>query len=164
MPSGLFINNEFVESVKSSTLETINPSNGATLGIVSAAEKEDIDVAVSSAKVAFQSWKTLRGSDRGALLLSLATLIERDADDFATLESLDAGVLYRESKGLHVANAVDTLKYFAGWADKIDGRSMDIPGGIAYTRREPIGVCATVVPWNAPLYASSTSYIPYLLP
>lgn len=53
--------------------------------------------------------------------------------------------------GLHVPQAVDTLRYFAGWADKVDGVSMTIPQGFAYTRREPIGVCAAVVPWNAPL-------------
>ncbi len=85
-------------------------------------------------------------------MLKLAALIERDADDLATLEALDAGVLYRESKGLHVTNAVETLRYFAGWADKIQGKAMGIgEGGAAHTRREPIGVCGVVVPWNAPL-------------
>jgi aldehyde dehydrogenase (NAD+) len=69
----------------------------------------------------------------------------------ASLEALDAGVLFGESKNLNVVNAVATLKYFAGWADKLDGKSLKIPNGVAYTQRDPIGVCAAVVPWNAPL-------------
>jgi len=108
---------------------------------------------VNSAKAAFKEWRKTQGNARQALLLKLADLVERDADELATIEALDAGVLFNESKYMNVANAIECLRYFAGWADKIDGKSLRIPNGFAYTQREPIGVCATIVPWNAPLYA-----------
>lgn len=93
----------------------------------------------------------MSGIERRALLFKLAELIERDSEIFATIEALDAGVLFNDSKFLHVAAAVETLRYFAGWADKCNGSSMPISGGMAYTKKEPIGVCAAIVPWNSPL-------------
>jgi len=110
-----------------------------------------VDIAVAAAQTAFQGWRTVAPAKRGQLLNRLADLIERDADDLASLEALDAGVLFGESKGLHIPQATETLRYFAGWADKIAGQLLSIPQGYAYTRREPLGVCAAVVPWNAPL-------------
>ena len=68
------------------------------------------------------------------------------------MESIDAGILYGESLHLNVPQAVDTLRYFAGWADKGAGQSLPIPNGLACTQNEPLGVCAAIVPWNAPLY------------
>lgn len=87
------------------------------------------------------------------LLSKLADLIERDSIELASLEAIDAGILYGESLHLSVPQAVDTLRYFAGWADKGAGQSLPIPNGLAYTQHEPLGVCAAIVPWNAPLYA-----------
>lgn len=119
---------------------------------MSAAQRQDVDAAVSAAKSALQGpWLTVTPTRRGQLLNRLADLIERDADDLASLEALDAGVLFGESKGLHIPQATETLRYFAGWADKIAGQLFSIPQGYSYTRREPLGVCAAVVPWNAPL-------------
>ncbi|OAA56883.1 Aldehyde dehydrogenase domain protein [Cordyceps fumosorosea ARSEF 2679] len=126
--TGLFINNDFHPAAGGATLQVENPSTGDNLATVSAAQKEDP-----------------RGP-RG-----LADLVERDADDLASLEALEAGVLFKESKALHVTQAAETLRYFAGWADKITGQLLSTPQGPAYTRREPLGVCAAVVPWNAPL-------------
>jgi len=151
VPTGLFINNEFVAASGDAILNLENPATGAQLAKVSAAQKEDVDRAVEAAKKAYSTWKTTDPSTRRGLLNRLADLIERDAQDLASLEAVDGGILYRDSMGLHVPQAVDTLRYFAGWADKVDGVSMTISQGLAYTRREPIGVCAAVVPWNAPL-------------
>lgn len=81
----------------------------------------------------------------------MADLIERDANELASIEAVDAGMLYRMSLGLSVALAAETCRYFAGWTDKLDGQSMRIAEGMAYTQREPIGVCSAIVPWNAPL-------------
>lgn len=129
-----------------------NPSNGQLLASISAAQKEDVDAAVVSAQKAFKgSWKSTPPTQRGQLLNRLADLIERDADDLASIEALDAGVLFRESKGLHISQSLETLRYFAGWADKITGQLLDIPQGYAITRREPLGVCAAIIPWNSPL-------------
>lgn len=129
-----------------------NPTTGSHLASVSAAQREDVDAAVEAGRAAFVGeWRAVAPSKRGQLLNRLADLIERDADDLASLEALDAGVLFGESKGLHISQAIETLRYFAGWADKVVGQLLNIPQGYAYTRREPLGVCAAVVPWNAPL-------------
>lgn len=109
-------------------------------------------MAVAVASKAFRSeWKAVSPQHRGRLLNKLADLIERDGDELASLEAIDVGVPFSESRFLHVNHAVETLRYFAGWADKLSGKLLQIADGIAYTMREPIGVCAAIVPWNAPL-------------
>lgn len=152
VPTGLFINNKFVPSLTGNTLETTNPFNGQLLATIAAASKEDIDAAVQAAKDAFHTtWKATLPTVRQTLMLKLADLIERDADELANLEALDGGILFTGSKMIHIPQAVSTLRYFAGWADKISGKTLNIPGGMAYTHKEPLGVCAAIVPWNAPL-------------
>ncbi|KAM3501691.1 hypothetical protein MY10362_005363 [Beauveria mimosiformis] len=151
--TGLFINNDFQPAAGGSELDVENPTTGDRLATVSAAQKEDVDRAVEAASAAFRgaAWRDVGPAERGKLLNRLADLVERDADDLASLEALEAGVLFNESKALHVAQSAETLRYFAGWADKITGQLLSIPQGHAYTTREPLGVCAAVVPWNAPL-------------
>ena len=149
--TGLFINNEFVTSRDSSTIETQNPATGRILATVSSAQRGDVDAAVAAAKSALPGWKSLSPARRGQLLTRLADLIERDTDDLALLEAVDAGILIGESKHLHLPQAVEVLRYFAGWADKVSGQSLEIPNGVALTKREALGVCAAIVPWNAPL-------------
>lgn len=150
--TGLFINNEFQPATGGSQLEVENPTTGNQLASVSAALREDVDAAVVAAQVAFRGpWRSVTPAQRSKLLNQLADLIERDADDLASLEALDAGILFGVSKTMHIPQATATLRYFAGWADKIAGQLLSIPEGYAYTRREPLGVCAAVVPWNAPL-------------
>ncbi|KAB5580368.1 putative aldehyde dehydrogenase [Coniochaeta sp. 2T2.1] len=150
--TGLFINNEFQPAKGGAELEVENPTTGARLASVSAAQKEDVDAAVTAAQAAFKGpWRAMTPAQKGRLLNRLADLVERDADDLASLEALDAGVLFGDSKGLHISNATETLRYFAGWADKVTGQLLNIPHGYAFTRREPLGVCAAIVPWNAPL-------------
>lgn len=134
------------------TLDIENPFNLEKLATLSAAQGADVDLAVQAAEAAFYGgWKTTLHPVRAKLLHRLADLIEQHADELALLEALDAGILFNDSKGLHVPNAVSTLRYFAGWTDKIDGKLLQIPEGTAYTIREPIGVCAAIVPWNCPL-------------
>lgn len=152
VPTGLFINNTFTPSVTSTTLDVENPTTGESLGTISAASAEDVNRAVDSATEAFKTWASTSGAARGQLLLRLADLIERDAEIFASLEAVDAGILFTDSIGMNVPQTVANLRYYAGWADKIDGKSLAMDGGMAYTHREPLGVCAAIVPWNAPLY------------
>ncbi|KAK3901411.1 Aldehyde/histidinol dehydrogenase [Staphylotrichum tortipilum] len=119
-------------------LEVENPTTGERLASVSAAQRGDVDTAVAAAQAAFKGpWHAVSPAGRGRLLNKLTDLIERDAYDLAGLEALDAGIVFGESKRLHIPQACETLRYFAG--------------GYAFTRREPLGVCAAVVPWNAPL-------------
>lgn len=151
VPTGLFIHNEFVPSLTGKTLGVENPSTGECLGTIAAATAEDIDRAVVSAKAGFEIWKKVPRSAKAGFLLKLADLIERDAQDLASLEAVDAGTLYTDSVGLNVPQAIGCLRYYAGWADKIDGKTLDMDGDIAYTYREPLGVCGAIVPWNSPL-------------
>ncbi|KAJ5791119.1 uncharacterized protein N7518_008130 [Penicillium psychrosexuale] len=163
IPTGLFIHNEFVPSSAGQTLVVENPSTGNQLGIISAAGPEDINKAVESAKLAFKTWRTVPGPVKAQLLLKLAELVERDAEDLASLEAVDAGVLYTDSIGMNIPQAVGCLRYYAGWAGKIDGKTLDMEGGIAYTHREPLGVCGAIVPWNAPLMITIWKLAPALV-
>ena len=130
----------------------LNPSTESPLAHIAAAAASDVDTAIKASSNALEGWKATSASTRAQLLLELARLIERDSDELASIEAIDAGILFEESKALHVPNAVDTLRF---WANLIvtepSGQAIDIPGGFAYTRREPYGVCAAIVPWNAPL-------------
>lgn len=149
--TGLYIDNDFVEARGSSTLDLENPATGEHLATVSCAGQADVDAAVASSLKAFASWKHVSPATRRGLLNRLADLLERDGSTISTLESIDAGILYRDSTGLHLPQAIENLRYFAGWADKVDGLAMHIPEGMSYVKREPFGVCAAIVPWNSPL-------------
>ncbi|KAE8356127.1 aldehyde dehydrogenase domain-containing protein [Aspergillus coremiiformis] len=162
VPTGLFIHNEFVPSATSQILVVENPSTGESLGTIAAASLEDVNKAVESATIGFNTWKSTPGPARAKLILKLADLIERDADHFASLEAVDAGILYTDSKGLNIPQTVANLRYYAGWADKIDGKTLAMEGGVAYTYREPLGVCAAIVPWNAPLMITMWKLAPSL--
>lgn len=157
VPTGLFINNEFMPALKGSTVEIQHPATCAKLGSLSAAEAIDVDKAVAAAKTTYQTvWKRMSPDKRQRLLFRLADLIESDAEILASLESINAGILYKDSIGIFIPQVVETSRYYTGWADKIDGDALSIPQGMAYTRREPCSVCAAIVPWNAPCKSSST--------
>ncbi|KAH8886567.1 aldehyde dehydrogenase [Thozetella sp. PMI_491] len=161
VPTGLFIDNEFVPAAGHATIDLENPSTGAFLAKVSAAQASDVDRAVSSAQKAYNTaWRNSLPEQRRGLLNNLADLIERDSQILASLESVDAGILFRDSSGMFVPQAADTCRYYAGWADKLNGDSLTIPQGMAYTRREPFGVCAAIVPWNSPLMTTTWKLAP----
>ncbi|EAW11714.1 putative aldehyde dehydrogenase [Aspergillus clavatus NRRL 1] len=162
LPTGLFIHNEFTPSSTNTTLPVENPTTGDVLGTVSAASEADVDRAVTSATTGFATWRSTPGAQRAQLLLKLADLIERDAEEFASIEAVDAGILFTDGMRMNVPQAVANLRYYAGWADKIDGRTLDMEGGVGYTYREPLGVCAAIVPWNAPLMITIWKLAPAL--
>ncbi|CAK7207248.1 hypothetical protein SEUCBS139899_010058 [Sporothrix eucalyptigena] len=148
----LFIDNEFSPAANNETVDVENPTTGDLLAKVSAAQPSDVDKAVVSSHAAFKgSWRKTPPEIRRQLLHRLGDLIERDGDELASIEAVDAGMLFHGSLALSVRQAVETCRYFGGWADKIQGKSMHIAEGMAYTKREAIGVCAAIVPWNAPL-------------
>uniref|UniRef100_A0A8H7K5Z4 aldehyde dehydrogenase (NAD(+)) n=1 Tax=Bionectria ochroleuca TaxID=29856 RepID=A0A8H7K5Z4_BIOOC len=162
IPTRLFIDNKFVASSGGSTIELESPLTGCRLATVSAAQIDDVDRAVQSSTDAYAVWKQKNPSARRTLLHRLADLVERDASLFASLEAIDAGILYQDSLRLNVQQAVENLRYFAGWADRVDGLTLSIPDGMAYTRRVPIGVCAAIIPWNAPLMITMWKLAPAL--
>jgi acyl-CoA reductase-like NAD-dependent aldehyde dehydrogenase len=138
-------------------IDAINPSTGDVLAVISAAGADDVDQAVTAATEALRgSWAAVPPSQKGALLHRLADLVERDAQTLATLESLDMGTPFGFAQALFVPNLVASLRYYAGWADKINGELVSTDGYFgapthSYTRREPVGVIAAIVPWNSPL-------------
>lgn len=151
----IFINNEWVDSVSGKTFTTVNPATGAKICDVQEGDKADVDKAVQAAKAAFQygsPWRLMDASKRGQLLNKLADLVERDRIYLASLETLDSGKVYQQIFYIDIELTLGCLRYHAGWADKIDGRTLNYDGPyMAYTRHEPIGVCGQIIPWNFPI-------------
>lgn len=155
VPTGIFINNEFRKSIGGNAFAVENPGTGKEILQIEEGREEDVEAAVQAARKAFQSeeWSTLDPVHRGELLTKLATLMERDKEDIIALEMLDTGKTYRQASNLDFPGSVSTLKYYAGWADKVTGMtSFNIPKTFAYTRREPIGVCGQIIPWKSVIF------------
>ncbi|KIH93533.1 aldehyde dehydrogenase (NAD+) [Sporothrix brasiliensis 5110] len=150
--TGLFINNEFVRGVEGKTFEVINPSTEEVITSVHEATEKDIDMAVSAARKAFDNtWKKVTPQERGKMLLKLADLVDKNLDLLAAVESLDNGKSITNARG-DVGAVAACLRYYGGWADKIEGKTIDIaPDMFHYTRAEALGVCGQIIPWNFPL-------------
>ncbi|KFY32514.1 hypothetical protein V493_00135 [Pseudogymnoascus sp. VKM F-4281 (FW-2241)] len=151
-PTGLFINNEFVKGVDGKTIEVINPSTEEVITSVHEATEKDVDIAVAAARKAFEGpWKKVTPQERGKLLVTLSTLIEKNLNLLSSIESLDNGKAFGMAKG-DVTAVAGCLRYYGGWADKIEGKVIDTnPDTFSYTRQEPVGVCGQIIPWNFPL-------------
>ncbi|KAL7808735.1 aldehyde dehydrogenase [Trichoderma aethiopicum] len=162
-PLGLFIDGQWVESVEGRKFDTINPTNEQPIVAVSEAGPEDVDLAVKAARRAFTGiWSKTPPTARGKLLVKLADLFEEDSDTLAAIESLDNGKALSMSK-VDIQIAADTLRYYGGWADKINGKTIDTDvEHFTYTRHEPIGVCGQIIPWNFPLVSLSMKIGPAL--
>src|SRR5581483_4497410 len=162
----ILINNKWVDSVSGKTFDTTNPATGDVIAKVAEADAADVDLAVKAARKAFYAkapWRRMSASERGRLLTKLADLIEQNADELATLESLDNG------KPKHVARTADLpltiacYRYYAGWSDKIQGKTIPISGDyFCYTRHEPVGVVGQIIPWNFPLLMQAWKLAPAL--
>ena len=154
----LFINNKFVDAVSGKTFPTLNPSTEEEICQVAEGDKADIDKAVAAAREAFKlgsEWRTMDASKRGQMLHKMADLIERDYDYIAALESYDSGKPLSASEG-DLDHALTIWRYFAGWADKIHGNTLPIDGQfMSLTRKEPVGVCGQITPWNYPVPMAS---------
>jgi len=164
-PPRLLINNKWQESVSGRTFPTINPATGEEICQVSEAVAADVDAAVTAARAAFENrtWRRMAASERGRLLYRLADLMEKHIDELARLESLDNGKALRESRRVDVPLAIACYRYFAGWADKIQGRTIPISGNyLCYTRHEPVGVVGQIIPWNFPLMMQAWKLAPAL--
>ena len=150
----LLINNRWVDSASGKTFETIDPTTGRAICAVAEADAPDVDRAVKAARAAFNAgkWPSLSAAGRGRLLYKLADLIEAHADELARLESLDNGKPLRDSSNADLPLTIACYRYYAGWADKIQGKTIPIQGPyFCYTRHEPVGVVGQIIPWNFPL-------------
>ncbi|XP_044515438.1 retinal dehydrogenase 1 isoform X1 [Gracilinanus agilis] len=151
----IFINNEWHNSVSGKKFPVLNPATEEKICDVEEGDKEDVNKAVKAAREAFQfgsPWRTMDASERGRLLNKLADLMEREHLTLATMESMNSGKLFSTAYLMEVTSAVNTLRYYANWADKIHGHTIPMDGKFfSYTRREPVGVCGQIIPWNFPL-------------
>jgi aldehyde dehydrogenase (NAD+) len=161
----LLIGNRWVASESGRTFATINPSTGEEICQVAEAAAEDVDKGVCAARAAFENgpWRTMPASERGRLLHRLADLIESHAEELARLESLDNGKPLSIAKAVDVVKTVACYRYFGGWADKIQGKTIPIDGDfLCYTRHEPIGVVGQIIPWNFPMLMMAWKLAPAL--
>jgi aldehyde dehydrogenase (NAD+) len=160
----LFIDNKWTDPVEGGEFETLNPATGEVLAKVAAGTAADVDKAVKAARRALEAgpWSTMDAADRGRLLFKLAELVEKHADELAMLESLNCGKTINDSKG-DMTGVVNTLRYYAGWADKIEGRTIPVRGSfLSYTLRQPVGVVGQIIPWNFPLMMLAWTWGPAL--
>ncbi len=150
----LLINNRWVASRSGRTFPTINPSTGEEICQVAEADAADVDLAVKAARDAFErgAWRKMSASERGRLLNKLADLIEANIDELARLEALDNGKPYAMALAADLPLTIACYRYYAGWADKVQGKTIPVNGPyFTYTRHEPVGVCGQIIPWNFPL-------------
>lgn len=154
VPTGLFIDGEFVTAKDGNQFSAEDPGTGKELMKIQEGREEDVDEAVKVARRTFNhsSWASGDPHYRAKLLNNLADIFEKNAAEIAALECADTGKTIRQCSNLDVPGSIGTLRYYAGWADKVLGlTSFNIPGTFAYTRREPVGACGQIIPWNFPL-------------
>jgi len=162
-PGRLLIDGQWVEGGK--TFDTINPATGQVLAPVVEASAQDVDRAVEAARRAFEAgpWPRMPASERGRMIWRLADLVEQNIDELAELETLDNGKPIFESRQVDLPMVVDVLRYYAGWATKIHGETVNtFDTAFTYTQREPVGVVGLILPWNFPLLLASWKLGPAL--
>ena len=163
--TNLFIGGKWVESRGGKRFPTINPVNEQVIAEVAEGNVADVDAAVKAARAAFDSgpWSKMDARDRGRLMNKLADLMEANLEELATLEAFDNGKPIRDARAADLPLAIDCLRYYAGWADKLTGDTIPIRGNyFCYTRREPVGVAGQIIPWNFPLLMAAWKWGPAL--
>mmetsp|Transcript_7504 Transcript_7504/g.11133 ORF Transcript_7504/g.11133 Transcript_7504/m.11133 type:complete len:485 (+) Transcript_7504:23-1477(+) len=153
LQTNLFIGGKFVPAISGKTFDVLNPTTGKVITKVAEGRAEDIDVAVEAAKKALIEWKKVTPSARQAYMMKLADLIEKQAEEFAHLETLDNGKTLSDSKFVDVPSSISCLRYYAGWCDKLSGQTLRVNSNdhFVYTLVEPKGVVGQIIPWNFPL-------------
>ncbi|KAL2228958.1 aldehyde dehydrogenase family 2 member C4 [Sesamum indicum] len=149
----LFINGHFVDSISGKRFESVDPRSGEVIADIAEGEKEDVDLAVKAAREAFDNgpWPRLTGCERRRIMLKFADLIDENVEELAALDAIDGGKLYKIGKTMEIPSAAESIRYFAGAADKIHGSTLKMSRELhGYTLREPIGVVGHIIPWNFP--------------
>ncbi|KAK8582856.1 hypothetical protein V6N13_069624 [Hibiscus sabdariffa] len=161
----LFINGDFVDSASGKTFPTYDPRTGDVIAHVAEADAEDIDRAVSAARKAFDEgpWPRMTAYERSMVLFRFADLLDKHAEELATLETWDNGKPYEQAANAELPMISRLIRYYAGWADKIHGLTVpaDSPHHVQ-TLHEPIGVAGQIIPWNFPLLMFSWKIAPAL--
>jgi len=151
LPTGLFIGGEWRKAIAGKTFPSENPASGQEILQVQEGQAEDVDEAVKTARKLFRSkeWQDFPASERAKCLNRLADLMEEDFEELLAIEMLDTGKTRTQAANLDLPGSIGTMRYFAGWCDKIYGQSnSSVPGVFGYTKREPVGVCGQIIPWK----------------
>ncbi|MGZ6997192.1 MAG: betaine-aldehyde dehydrogenase [Acidimicrobiia bacterium] len=162
MQVGLFVGGCEVRAGSGASFTTSNPATGEVLATVDRADSADVDGAVASAREGFTAWSALTGAARGRILLRAAAILRERNEELARLEVLDTGKPIAEATTVDVISGAECIEYFAGAAATIHGEYHDLGGPFAYTRREPLGVCAGIGAWNYPLQIACWKSAPAL--
>ena len=149
----LFINGEFIKSDSRKYFKSINPATGEVIASISEANKNDVDLAVASARKAFKSWSKIEPKERAKYIFRIARMIQERAKEFAIIESIDGGKPIRESRDVDIPLAASHFFYYAGWADKLE---------YAFPNQtpKPLGVAGQIIPWNFPLLMAAWKIAP----
>ena len=161
----LFIDGKWCQSASGKSFETVDPSTNQVICRVAEGDAADVELAVAAARRAFDSgpWSRMSASERGRLIYKLADLIESHQEELAALESLDNGKPYRDSMAADLPLTIKCYRYYAGWADKIVGKTIPVDGDFTcFTRHEPVGVVGQIIPWNFPLLMQAWKWGPAL--
>ncbi|HLF92217.1 MAG TPA: aldehyde dehydrogenase family protein, partial [Planctomycetota bacterium] len=164
-PQKLLIGGQWVEPSTGRSFPTINPATEEAICDVAEGDARDVGLAVAAARKAFEegAWPKMSASARGKLLWRIADLLEKNVDEFALLETMDAGKPLAESKAVDLHECIEVLRYYAGAATKITGETLPAAGAsFVYTLREPVGVIGAITPWNFPLLLSIWKIAPAL--
>lgn len=163
LPRQLFIGGEWVDAADGATLAVTNPFDNTEILRIAEAGEADIDRAVAAARAAFPAWAAMPASDRARLLGKLVEKMEACFDELAELEAIDTGHPINDTRFLDVPRTLLNFRYFAGMADKIDGRQVPVESGfLNVVKRQPVGVVGQIVPWNFPLMFCSWKLGPAL--
>lgn len=167
MTAKMLIDGDWTDSEAGNTFETLNPATGEVIALVPEATEADVDAAVAAAKLAASSseWAGMLPAARARLLWRIADLIEEHGEELARLETTDQGQPFGISSAISIPNAVEHFRYYAGWATKLHGLTvpLSIPGVDYRNRREPLGVCGLITPWNFPLMIAAWKLAPALV-
>jgi aldehyde dehydrogenase (NAD+) len=160
----LFINNEWRPASSGKTMDVINPATEEVCATVPSADVDDLNAAVDAARAALNGpWGKMSARERGRLVRKLGERLLERADEFARLETLHNGKPIMESRHIEIPLAAECFEYYGGWADKVMGETIPVKGNyLNYTLREPLGVCAAIVPWNFPLLIAVWKIAPAL--
>ncbi len=161
----LFIGGQWRPAQSGKTFETINPATEEVIADVAEADAADVELAVLAARKAFDEgpWPRMDARERGRIMMRLADLIEAEIDELAVLESLDNGKPVSDARLGDIPLAIEVIRYYAGWADKIQGATIPINGNyFCYTRKEPVGVAGQIIPWTFPIVMVAWKWGPAL--
>jgi acyl-CoA reductase-like NAD-dependent aldehyde dehydrogenase len=159
----LFIDGKHVEPTTGEYTIDLDPATEEPIAEVAQGGKADVDKAVSAARAALKVWGKMRAAERGRILQRAAELLEHHQEELIEIESLDAGKPLAAVRRQDMAAVIDTVRYYAGWCDKITGQVIPArPDALTYTVREPVGVVAAIVPWNFPLMIGMWKIAPAL--